>query len=187
MNGTTRTKPGAAAKDLAFSAAGAAVIAVCAWISLPLTVPVTMQTLAVFFVLSVLGGRRGTVSVLLYILLGAVGVPVFAGFTAGLGVLLGSTGGYIVGFLFTGLIYWLFERVFGENRIAESAALVLGLFVCYAFGTVWFRFVYNRSAGEASLGTVLSWCVLPFIVPDLLKLAAARALAFRLAPALKKL
>ena len=85
----------------------AAIIAVCSWIQIPMTVPFTMQTFAVFCALATLGGKGGTISVLIYIVLGAVGVPVFAGFTGGVGILFGTTGGYIIGFLFTGLLYWL--------------------------------------------------------------------------------
>ena len=86
-------------RDLCFCAIGAALIAVCAWISIPAEVPFTLQTFAIFAVCGLLGGRRGTVSVLVYLLLGAVGLPVFSGFRGGLGALLGTTGGYILGFL----------------------------------------------------------------------------------------
>ena len=91
--------------DLVYISIGAALIAICSWISIPTAVPFTLQTFAVFFVLLLLGGERGTIATLIYILLGAIGVPVFAGFSGGIGILFGSTGGYIIGFLFTGLIY----------------------------------------------------------------------------------
>ena len=94
--------------DLVYIALGAVLISICSWISIPTTVPFTMQTFAVFFVLSALGGKRGTVAIIVYILLGAVGIPVFSNFTSGIGILLGNTGGYIVGFVFMGLVYWLF-------------------------------------------------------------------------------
>ena len=101
--------------DLVYIAIGAALIAICSWISIPTAVPFTLQTFAVFFVLLALGGERGTLATLVYVLLGAVGVPVFAGFSGGIGILLGSTGGYIIGFLFTGLIYILFTKFFKKN------------------------------------------------------------------------
>ena len=116
----------------------AAIIAVCSWIQIPMTVPFTMQTFAVFCALATLGGKGGTISILIYIVLGAVGVPVFAGFTGGIGILFGTTGGYIIGFLFTGLLYWLITHFFGEKLPVMILALVLGLAVCYAFGTAWF-------------------------------------------------
>ena len=86
-------------RDLCFCAIGAALIAVCAWISIPADVPFTLQTFAIFAVCGLLGGKRGTVSVLVYLLLGAVGAPVFAGFRGGFASLIGTTGGYLVGFI----------------------------------------------------------------------------------------
>ena len=121
--------------DLAYMAVCAALIAICSWISIPAAVPFTMQTFAVFCVLGLLGGKRGTISILVYILLGAVGLPVFAGFSGGIGILFGTTGGYIIGFIFVGLIYWAAEKLFGAKLPLRIAAMVLGLAVCYAFGT----------------------------------------------------
>ena len=104
MNETNKLKT----KDIVFIGIFAALMAICSWISIPTTVPFTLQTFAVFMAVGVLGGKRGTLSVLVYILLGAIGVPVFAGFAGGLGILTGSTGGYILGFLFSALIMWVF-------------------------------------------------------------------------------
>ncbi len=171
--------------DLVYIAIGAALIAICSWISIPTAVPFTLQTFAVFFVLLALGGERGTLATLVYVLLGAVGVPVFAGFSGGIGVLLGNTGGYIIGFLFTGLIYILFTKFFKKNIVMKVVALVLGLAVCYAFGTAWFMHVYMKSSGEVGLLTVLGWCVFPFIIPDLLKLALAVVISKRIEPVIK--
>ena len=134
-------------KDLCYMALMAVLIAVCSWISVQTVVPFTLQTFAVFCALELLGGARGTVAVAVYLLLGAAGVPVFAGFTGGLGILLGSTGGYLLGFLLTGLVYWLFERL-GRSLWLRVAALLLGLALCYAFGTLWFVEVYSRTNGH---------------------------------------
>lgn len=171
--------------NLVYIAIGAALIAICSWISIPTAVPFTLQTFAVFFVLLALGGERGTLATLVYVLLGAVGVPVFAGFSGGIGILLGNTGGYIIGFLFTGLIYILFTKFFKKNIVMKIVALVLGLAVCYAFGTAWFMHVYMKSSGEVGLLTVLGWCVFPFIIPDLLKLALAVVISKRIEPVIK--
>ena len=171
-------------KDLCYMALMAVLIAVCSWISIQTVVPFTLQTFAVFCALELLGGARGTIAVAVYLLLGAVGVPVFAGFTGGLGILLGSTGGYLLGFLLTGLVYWLFERL-GHSLWLRVAALLLGLALCYAFGTLWFIEVYSRANGALSVMTALGWCVLPFLVPDGLKLALALLLSARLKPLLK--
>ena len=166
--------------DLAYMAVCAALIAVCAWITVPAAVPFTLQTFGVFCVLGLLGGRRGTIAVLVYILLGAVGLPVFSGFNGGIGALLGTTGGYILGFIFIGLIYWGAEKLFGSKLAVRIVAMVLGLLVCYAFGTAWFMIVYARRSGAIALGTALGWCVFPFIIPDLIKMALAVLVSDRL-------
>ncbi|MBE5824722.1 MAG: biotin transporter BioY [Butyrivibrio sp.] len=180
-----KTRDNTKVLDLVYISIGAALIAICSWISIPTAVPFTLQTFAVFFVLLSLGGERGTLATLVYVLLGAVGVPVFAGFSGGIGVLLGSTGGYIIGFLFTGIIYIIFTRFISKKLVVKIIALVLGLAVCYAFGTAWFMNVYIKTSGEVGLVTVLGWCVFPFIIPDLLKLALAVVIAKRIEPVIK--
>lgn len=172
--------------DMVYIAIGAVLIVICSWINIPTAVPFTLQTFAVFFILMLLGGERGTISILIYILLGAIGVPVFAGFSGGIGILLGNTGGYILGFVFIGLIYTLFTRVFKKKSIfIKIAALVIGLAICYAFGTIWFMHVYLRDSGEVGLLAVLGWCVFPFIIPDLIKMALAVVIAKRIEPVLR--
>lgn len=166
--------------ELVYIAVCTALLAVCSWISVPAPaplVPFTLQTFAVFLVLLLLGGRRGFFVVLTYILLGAAGLPVFTQFLGGVGVLFGTTGGYIVGFLFTALIYRALERLTQNSAAGKLAALVLGLIVCYAFGTAWFMVVYARRSGAVGLMTALGWCVLPYVIPDLVKLALAWALS----------
>ncbi|SFP20408.1 biotin transport system substrate-specific component [Oscillibacter sp. PC13] len=171
--------------DMAYIALFAVLMAVCAWISIPFTVPFTLQTFAVFAALAILGGRRGTLSVVVYLLLGAVGLPVFAGFKGGLAALLGTTGGYILGFLLTALLYWGITHILGEKPVVMILSLILGLAVCYAFGTAWFLVVYTRTSGALSLFTALGWCVFPFILPDLCKLGLAVLLSFRVKKHLK--
>ena len=158
----------------------AALIAVCSQIQIPSAVPFTLQTFAIFLTCGVLGGKRGTVSVLIYILLGVVGLPVFAGFKGGIGALLGTTGGYIIGFIFTALIMWLFEKAFGKKTIPLAISMICGLLVCYAFGTAWFILVYTNTKEPVGIMTALSWCVFPFIIPDLIKIVLALSLASRL-------
>ncbi len=166
--------------ELVYIAIFAVLIAICSWISIPTTVPFTMQTFAVFLTLLLLGGKRGTLAVTVYLLLGAVGAPVFAGFTGGFGILLGTTGGYLIGFLATTLLYWLVIKNPTEQRLLTIIVLVAGLFVCYAIGTFWFITVYAANVGEIGIATALSWCVIPYIIPDLIKLALAFKLAERL-------
>ena len=185
MNDAKEMKKNYKTIDLVYIALGAVLITICSWISIPTTVPFTMQTFAVFFVLSILGGKRGTVAIIVYVLLGAVGVPVFAQFTSGIGILFGNTGGYIVGFIFMGLVYWLIVHFLGKKLWVEILAMVIGLWVCYSFGTVWFMIVYAHANGAVGLAMVLAWCVIPFIIPDLIKLGLALTLTRRLSPVLK--
>ena len=166
--------------DMVYIAVGTVLIAVCSWISIPFIVPFTLQTFAVFFVLSLSGGMKGTISIAIYILLGAIGVPVFSGMTGGIGKLAGVTGGYIIGFVFTGLLYWLIEILAGKKLTVKIISLAAGLLVCYAFGTAWFMVVYARQNGPIGLGAALGMCVFPFILPDLAKLAAAVFVSLKL-------
>lgn len=162
--------------DMAYTAVFAVLIAICSWISIPTVVPFTLQTFAVFLAVSVLGGRRGTLAIMVYILLGAVGSPVFAGFRGGIGVLLNTTGGYIIGFLFAGLMMWLMEKLFGRKIWAQIFGMILGMIAYLFVGTVWFMAVYLRQTGPVGLGTVLGWCVIPFLIPDMIKMLLALSL-----------
>lgn len=182
---TTETTRRMKTLDMAYIAVFAGVMAICSWISIPATVPFTLQTFGVFLAVGVLGGKRGTLSVLIYILLGAIGLPVFAGFSGGVGSLIGTTGGYIIGFLFSALVMWGMEAALGKKLWVRALSMVLGLAVCYAFGTAWFMVVYARSTGAVGLGTVLGWCVIPFIIPDIVKIALALLLCKRLAGLIK--
>ena len=164
-------------KDLTYIALAVGLIAVCSWISVPTVVPFTLQTFAVFATLALLGGKRGTIAVVCYILLGLAGAPVFSNMTGGIGVLAGLTGGYIVGFVFIGLAYWLAETLLGKKMWAQIASLVIGLAICYTFGTAWFMLVYGERFGAVSLTSALTMCVAPFIPVDLVKLALALLLA----------
>ena len=166
--------------DLAYTALFAVLITVCAWINLPLPVPFTLQTFAICVAMGVLGGRRATWAVAVYLLLGAVGLPVFSGFRGGLGALLGTTGGYILGFLAMPLVYWAVTALIRERTWVMAAAMVLGLLVCYAFGTAWYMAVYARTSGPIGLAGALGACVTPFIIPDLCKIAVALTLSLRL-------
>lgn len=165
--------------DIAVVAVSTALIAVCSWISIPLTVPITLQTFAVFAVAGLFGMKRGTLAVLVYLLLGGIGVPVLAGMTGGLDKIIGLTGGYLLGFVFIALIVGFVSDKFERKALPMLLAMLLGLAVCYAFGTAWFMFVYARTSGAVGLGTVLGWCVIPFIIPDCAKIACALVVSNR--------
>ena len=148
----------------------AALLAICAWICIPVSdIGITLQTFGVFLALQLLGGKWGTVSIGIYLLLGAVGLPVFSGFRGGLGHLIGVTGGFLWGFLISGLVYWLLES-FGR-----FPASLWGLAVCYGCGCLWF---YACTGG--GLGFILLRCVVPYLIPDLGKLWLAHSLSNRL-------
>ena len=149
----------------------AALISICAWISIPvLDIAFTLQTLGIFLTLGLLGGKQGSAAVLLYLLLGAAGMPVFSGFQGGIGCLAGVTGGYLWGFAFAGLSYRLLER-FGR-----LPAMIAAQLICYLCGSLWF---YLYAGG--GLWLILGRCVLPFLLPDAVKIALAAVLSRRLA------
>lgn len=104
----------------------------------------------------------------------------FSNFRGGLGVLLGTTGGYILGFFFQALLYWWMTAKLGEALRVKIAASVLGLALCYAFGTAWYLVLYAQAGNPMGLMTALGYCVFPFVIPDLLKLALAALLARRI-------
>ena len=163
-------------RDMALCGLFAAILAICAWISVPvLEIAFTMQTFGVALCLCLLGGKRGTLCITVYLLLGLVGAPVFSGFRGGVGALLGATGGYTIGFLLFGLVYWL-----TAGKIPEAVALALGMLACYGVGTAWFYWVYLQGGNAVGIGTVLIKCVLPYLLPDAAKLSLALILAGRL-------
>ncbi len=180
MSETTIEKKGKfSVRELAYIGLFAVIITVCSWISVPMAVPFTLQTFAVFLTLLILGGKNGFFAVLTYILMGAVGVPVFAGFKGGIGALFGATGGYILGFILTAVIYYLSQRL-SDKLYVKIIALVLGLAVCYAFGSVWFKIIYSGKNGEITYLAALGMCVVPFVLPDLVKLSLAVILSERI-------
>ena len=181
MNSNTSLKT----KDIAYISLMAALMSICAWISIPTAVPFTMQTFGVYVTAGLLGAKRGSIAMLIYVLLGAVGLPVFSNFTGGIGILLGKTGGYILGFFFIALIEGWVSRRYKGNVPLTILSMVVGTVVCYAFGTAWFMRIYAASSGTVGLMTVLGWCVFPFIVPDLVKMSIAVIVIRRVSPMLK--
>ncbi len=171
------------ARTLTEVALGAALMVVCSLISVPAAVPFTLQTFGVFVLLVILGGSKGSLGILIFMLLGLFGLPVFFGGRVGPAALFGPTGGYILGVLITGLCYMLYERIGRERLPAQVASLVVGLILCYTFGTLWFVQVYT---GVITVARALSLCVWPFILPDLLKLALALLVGRRVRRALRK-
>lgn len=158
-------------RDLTIIALFTALLCISAFIYIPLPVPITMQTLVMFSALLILGGRRGSIAVLLYVLLGALGLPVFAGFSGGISRLLDATGGYIFGMPLASFLWWLLDTLVPKKPIFKIINSVAALLTIYIFGTLWFVFVYAN--GEKALSAALLSCVVPFVVPDLIKLYLA--------------
>ena len=142
-----------------------AIIAVLAQIIIPLPlIPITGQTLAIGLVVTILGLKYGTYAVLLYILLGAIGLPVFQSFTGGLGILFGPTGGYIIGFIPTAIVIGFYLK---KTRLTFTHALVaniLGMLVTLAFGAVWLKYL-----AELSWTGALFSGVIPFLIVGVIK------------------
>ena len=176
------TKNRAFIRDLALIPVSAALITICSWISIPLgPVPFTLQTLGILAVMLTIGGRRGTIAVLVYVALGACGVPVFAGFKGGIVSFIGPTGGFLIGFVIAALVYWLLEKaLFKRLMNTPVKTWIFGLlgFVIFevvmsVIGVIWFMTVYAAQTGPVGLATVMGWCVIPFIIPDIVKMIVA--------------
>lgn len=168
-------------KDIVYIGLFASLIVICSWISIPLTVPVTLQTLAVCLTAGLSGAKKGVLSVAIYIFLGIVGLPVFSGFKSGIGALLSPTGGYVIGFIFTALIVGIVSDRSKGKIIPLVLSMITGVIACYFFGTIWFAVIYaNQNSSPAALTTILGWCVVPFIIPDGVKIAIASLLTIRL-------
>ena len=123
---------------------------------------------------------------LVYLLLGAVGLPVFSGFSGGIGRFAGVTGGYLIGFLLIPLVMWGAQTLFGKGPVVFVLSAALGLAVCDAFGTAWFVLMYAATSGPVGVVSAMWSCVIPFLIPDALKLALALVLSRRLAPVMAK-
>ena len=171
--------------DLVLESICAALITICSWISLTvMEIPFTLQTFGILLVLYSIGGKRGTIAILVYILLGVIGVPVFAGFKSGPAAVMGPTGGFIIGFVIAGLIYWLIDsRWLGKYKKKASSRMLISIvegiifeIILYTFGVIWFVLIYTRNTGAIGIGSVLAMCVVPFIIPDIIKLLAAASL-----------
>lgn len=175
-------------KELVMCALCAAITCVLAPLSLPIgPIPISLCTFAVMLAGTLLGAKWGFISQLIYVLLGIAGLPVFAGYKAGLGVIMGPTGGYIIAYpilaLLCGFLYHRFRsgRTGAAKIGAMVAAMVIGTVVLYAVGTAWFCFVAGSDVAAA-----LGLCVLPFLPGDALKMAAVAVIVPQLERALSR-
>lgn len=163
-------------RSMALCALFAAITAVLSQLVIPIgPVPISMSTLAVFLAGGLLGVRDGTISQLIYLLIGAVGVPVFSGFSGGLGKLAGPTGGYLIGYIFMALVIGLLVPHCGNKLRYLIPVFTLGLLVCYAFGTVWYIVITHTGIGAA-----MTTCVVPFLPGDAVKIVVSAFLTTKL-------
>ena len=167
--------------QLVLAALFTALTAVCAQVQIPLpAVPIALTLLAVYLCGALLSPRYAALSMLAYALLGAAGVPVYSGFVAGPSILLGPTGGYILGFALCAPAVAHLTRRLGFTLRGLCIAMAAGTALCYAFGTAWFMAVTGTG-----LAASLSACVLPFLPGDAAKIALAAVLALRIRPAIR--
>lgn len=160
--------------QMTLTAIMAAVLCILGPLSIPIPispVPITLTNLAIFFVVCILGWKLGTISYLIYLIIGLAGLPVFSSFGSGFGKLLGPTGGYLISFAFLAVISGLFfEKT--SNKILLFFGLVLGTLVNYLFGTVWLAVQAQLTFSQAL------WAgVIPYIPGDLIKIIFAIILA----------
>lgn len=160
---------------MVFTALFAALICIAAPYSIQVgPIPITLATFAIYLTGAVIGGKRGMAAVIVYILLGAVGLPVFSGFRGGFGTLLGPTGGYIIGYIPLVLITGIFAEMNSKkNRVVLTVAgMILATAALYTFGTAWYMIKTS-----SDIRTALTLCALPFIPGDGIKIACVTAIA----------
>ncbi|MBQ3061676.1 MAG: biotin transporter BioY [Lachnospiraceae bacterium] len=177
MNSYSSTNPNTLTplNKLLHSTLFAALISICSQIIIPLPfIPINMALFGVFLAGSLLGPVYGSLSVIIYCLLGLVGAPVFAGFRGGLSHLVGMTGGFIAGYIFTALVTGFLTRK-KKSKPRLAIAMSLGLLICYIIGSLWFMFVTGNN-----WGSTLIYCVFPFIIGDIIKIILAIILTLRL-------
>lgn len=168
------------ARDISLVALFVAFLTVCSFVAVPLgAVPVTLQSVGVIVSSGVLGAKKGTLVTVIYLTLGAVGLPVFSGFTGGYGVLLGPTGGFLIGFvpmsIVVGLLSGKMNRSF--NWVLLSAAI--GNIVLYAVGVFFYANVHLNGSSESYYSAFLTG-VVPFLVPDIIKIVFSALLVVRI-------
>lgn len=152
-----------------------AITVVCTWITIPLPftpVPINLATFSVMVAGAVLGPKYGSISQLIYTLIGVIGLPVFSGFSAGIGHLLGPTGGYIFGYILIALIVGKLSK---KTYPKIVSGMILGTLACYAVGSLWFMYITG-----SNLLTTFSLCVLPFIPGDVIKVLLASVIVERI-------
>ena len=176
-------------KDMVFISLFAAVCCVCGIITIPIgAVPVTLANFGIMATTMILGEKRAIISVVLYIIIGLIGIPVFSGAQGGIGVLVGPTGGYIYSYIIMVPLVGIASKCLNKT-LSSGMFTMLGclaaLFVCYLIGTTHYMIVMSVSGNGVGLFTALCTCVFPFIPFDIVKAVLAIIAAPRLKPLCK--
>lgn len=172
-------------RHITLTAMFAALTIVMSQIAIPLPftdVPLSLATLAVFLSGAILGPVRGTIAQAVYVIMGLVGLPVFANFSGGFARVLGPTGGYIWGYIVAAFLIGLIVSKAERRFWVYPVAMVAGLAGCYALGTAWYM-IY----AQIDLWAALVFCVVPFLAGDAIKILLAAVLAYRLRPVLNRM
>lgn len=172
-------------KQMVLIALMTAVTCVLGPLSIPLPfspVPISLTNFAIFLAIFILGMKNGTISFIIYLLLGAVGVPVFSSFRGGLQVLAGPTGGYLIGFIFLALIMGFALDHFDRKLVPTIIGMIIGMAICYAFGTVWLAKLLSLSFKEG-----LMMGVIPYLPGDAAKIIIAAIVGPKLYGATQKI
>lgn len=178
MQNTTTEKRKITTQQMALVAIMTALTCILAPFSLPIgPVPISLTNLVIYFSLFILGTKKGTISYLIYLLIGLVGIPVFSGFTSGPGKLFGPTGGYLIGFIPLALIAGYFINHFHNKKALSFLGMILGTAVCYALGTTWLAIQAHMGFQAALMAGVV-----PFLPGDFIKMI----LALLIAPQIRK-
>lgn len=165
-------------KEIAYMGLITALLIISSWISVPLVIPFTLQIMAVAYSILHFRNLKSLIPLVVYIALGAMGLPVFSGFKGGIGVIMGPTGGFIFGFLlmcFGGSLFIGRAESFAKKLIV----LFISLLLCYASGLIWYVLVYTKESSPLAWKTAFLVCVLPFIIPDIINLLLAIFLDYR--------
>ena len=158
-----------------------ALLALCSYIHIPFVgVSFTLQTFSLYLCLFCIGEKRALATVFVYILMGIIGLPVFSGFTGGIGALFGLSGGFIIGFPFSLIVCARLTKIFGTSLKGNFISALCSLPVCHIAGILWFCFVYFGKITPAGILSSFTLSSLPFILPDALKLLAAALLGVRI-------
>ncbi len=169
-----------ATRDLAFIALAVALLVICSFIAIPTPAGhITLQLFAVLLIASIFDIKKSFVSVSLYVTMGLIGLPIFAGFRGGLGVLFDTSGGFLASFIIISLLLPSARYIFGNSRIAILISSIICILITYVVAALWLCFITAGGLSAKNFGFYLTLSSLPYIFPDLAKLVLALCIAPR--------